>query len=177
MIDDRSTKIDNTLGNGGFSLIETLIYITLFTTVIVFVIASFYQLIDSQNRNRARIETETEGNFVMQKISWALNSLQTINQPAVGATSTTLSVNRYNFAQNPLVFDIASSVVRLSRAALEPIPLTSSNVRVGQLLFAHVSSTATQPEAVQITLNLSSNITDLNKQASNTITTTIYLRK
>ncbi len=162
----------------GFTLIETVIYIALLSVITTFMIGVLYQIIGSQNQNRSKIEVESEANFMLQKIGWALSGAQTINQPAVNATASTLSVNRYTASQNPVVFDFASSTLRIARGTNNPAPLGSGRVYVSQVLFTHIASANGEPEGVNITLSVvASDTSPWSGSASTTLTDTIYLRK
>ena len=161
---------------GGFTLMETLIYIALFSVITSFVFGVFYQILGSQNQNRDRIEVDSEANFMMQKIRWALAGVQTINQPAVNTTSTTLSVTRYNFAQNPVVFDLNSQALRISKGGASAVVLNNSRVNVSQLIFEHLAQMNNAPKGVKITLSVISSDVERPVAASTTITDTVYLR-
>lgn len=159
-----------------FTLAETLIYVALFSLITSFVLVVFYQIIAGNNQDRNRVEVDAEAHFMMQKMLWALTGAQTINQPAVGASSSTLSVTKYNYGQNPIVFDIGSRNLRITKGAGSAALLGSSRVFVNQLTFQHLAAVQNTPEAVKITLNvISSDIT--MRTASTTLENTIYLRK
>lgn len=169
--------IQRTPKRSGFTLIEVLIYIVLFSIIVSGTILVFYQLLRSQAQNKSRSEVESEANFLMTKIAWALSGAQTINSPAPGATSTSLSVSKYNFAQNPLVFDVSSGTLRLSRGGGTPAALNNSAVQVSSVAFGHIAASGTAPEGVQTTLTVSSLLAGLPVVASSTLENTIYLRQ
>ncbi|MEK7546797.1 MAG: hypothetical protein AAB536_01305 [Patescibacteria group bacterium] len=159
----------------GFTLIETLLYSALFSMVIGFSIIIFYQVLSSESQNRARREVETEADFLMRKITWALSSAQSVSQPAVGATSSVLTLNKYGFSQNPLTFDAYSGTARLSRAAGTPVSLTNGSVTVSQLLFSHFPPSGSQTEAVRISISIVASTSENIRKASTTLQNTIYL--
>ncbi|MEK7212541.1 MAG: hypothetical protein AAB686_02600 [Patescibacteria group bacterium] len=161
---------------GGFTLLEVVIYVGLVAGALSLVIVMFYSLLDSERRNGNRMAVEAEANFLMHKLSWALTGAQSVSQPAVGATSTTLSLTKYNFAGNPLVFDLASSSVRLGRAGGEIVPLTSGRVAVTALVFEHLSSTPSRAEGVNFKVTIRGTAPGF-PIASTTLDSTIYLRK
>lgn len=59
----------------GFTLIETLIYIALFTFVIGGAIVSAFQIFDGQARIQEMVRVESEINFMHRKISWLFNGV------------------------------------------------------------------------------------------------------
>ena len=52
-----------------------------------------------------------------------------------GATTTSLSVNKLNFADNPVIIDIDNGVARLKRGSNPAIPITNEYVVVQNLEF------------------------------------------
>ena len=57
----------------GFTLIETLIYIALFGIILTGVITAAYPLITGADRLSQRVTAESEAQFVLHKIGWALS--------------------------------------------------------------------------------------------------------
>lgn len=161
----------------GFTLMETIIYIGLFSVITSFVLVVFFQIVGSQNQQRDRVEVDAEANFMMQKMIWALSGATAINSPAAGATGTTLSVTKYNYSQNPIVFDIGSRNLRLTKASGTPVLLGVNRVYVNKLAFQHSAVSGDAPEGVQITLEVVSSDIERRVAASTTLSSTIYLRK
>ena len=156
---------------------ETVIYIGLFSMITSFVLVVFYQIIGSQNQHRDRVEVDSEANFMMQKMIWALDGATMINQPAVNATGTTLSVTKYNYSQNPIVFDIGSRNLRITKASGTPALLGNGRVYVNDMTFQHLAASGNTPEGVQITLQVLSSDIERPVAASTTLTNVVYLRK
>lgn len=119
----------------GFTLIETLIYAAITTGMVTFAILSSYQLISSADKIRNQKELSENKKFFEQKIYWVLQDLSAINSPGTGATTTSLSVNKLNFADNPVVVSVADGVVWLKRGAGAATPITNEYVAVQDLEF------------------------------------------
>lgn len=109
--------------NKGFSLIESIIYIALFSIVVGGGMVGVYRVVQSSKSIFEKTIIEQEGNFLLRKINWALNDLQSVNllQPnqmqIVKASGTsTFSLNGDNLELNGL-------------------PLNSENARISNLLF------------------------------------------
>lgn len=159
----------------GFTLIETLLYIFLLSALISSSIFIFYQILSSEAQGRAQREVESEADFFMRKMVWALSSAQSVSQPASGATSTVLSLSKYGFAQNPIVFDASSGAGRISRGGGAAVPLTSGNVNVSQLIFTHLPAVGTAADAVRVVLSVSASSSEYAAGASTTLENTIYI--
>ena len=140
--------------NGGFTLIETLIYAGLISVIIGFSLIVTYQIIDSSEKLNKKILVEEEANFLLRKIEWALTGLETINSPLPNATSSILSVNKINFSGNPLVFDLDSSNLRLKRGLAVPVILNNENVIVSNLIFKHLAMDGNKPAGIKTNFNI-----------------------
>ena len=139
---------------GGFTLVETIIYVALLSIVTSFVMVVFYQLIGSNDQHRNRMEVDSEANFMMQKMVWAIIGASAINSPAINSTGTSLSIDKFNYGQNPIVFDLNSRNLRISKASSTGALLGSPRVFVDTIIFEHVGAVQSAPEGVRITLKV-----------------------
>jgi len=151
----------------GFTLVETIIYTALISIIIGGALVTVYQVLESNNALYNKIIVEQEANFLLRKFAWALSGVSSINLPVVGATSSVLSINKINFPENPLVFDLNATDIRLKRGSQEPVILNAQNVKITNLVFQHLASVGSGPEAIKINLTVD----------SQTFSTIIYLRK
>lgn len=151
----------------GFTLIEILIYSALMAMIISGSLIAAYQIIESSNNIQNKIIIEQEANFLLSKIRWALVGATTINIPTIGLASSTLSMNKANYSENPIIFDLNSNNLRIKQGSGNPAILNNQNVAVNNLIFEHLAANGNGPEGLKI------NITVNNKL----FTATIYLRK
>lgn len=119
----------------GFMLIETLIYAAITTFILTFAILAAYQFIENSERLRYQRELAENKKFLEQKIYWTLENISAINSPTANATSTTLSINKTNYANNPVVIDTADWIARIKKGSGSAIPITSDYVAVQNLNF------------------------------------------
>ena len=152
----------------GFTLIETLVYVAIVAGFITVSLSAVYQMIDFGGRMRNQREINENQRFLIQKFDWILNSADTINSPLLGGSGNALSVNRLNFAQNPLVVDVVGGAVRLSSGGGAPVALTNNYASTSNLLFEHLNFSG--QSAIRITGTLS------NASASTSIDTTIIVK-
>ena len=154
--------------NSGFTLIETLVYVAIVGGFVVVSLSAVYQMIDFGGRVRNQREINENQRFLIQKLDWILNSADAINSPPLGGSGNVLSVNKLNFAQNPLVVDIVGGAIRLSSGGGLPVALTNSYASTTNLFFEHLNFSG--QSAIRITGIL------LNASASTSIDTTIIVR-
>ncbi len=156
----------------GFTLIETLIYSALTTLIVTFAILTTYSMIDSADRVRNQKELVDNQKLLTQKIYYTLQSVSAINSPGIGATSTTLSVDKVGYGSNPVVVNTASSVAWLKRGASAAQPITDTFYAQVQSLSFHQYDFSGHP-AIQVTGSL------FNPYTSTTVavgTTTIIVK-
>ncbi|MDP3052025.1 MAG: hypothetical protein Q8N42_00795 [bacterium] len=151
----------------GFTLIETIVYTALVSIIMVGALVAVYQVLESNDALYNKIITEQEANFLLRKFAWAASGISAINLPTVGATSSVFSVNKINFSENPLVFDLNATDVRLKRGTKEPAILNTQNVKIKNLVFQHLAAAGNAPEAIKINLTV----------GTQSFSTIIYLRK
>lgn len=154
--------------NSGFTLIETLIYSALVTMITAFSILAVYQLIDTSIRGKNLEQLNENQRFLEQKIYWTLQSVSAINSPAIGATSTSLSVNKIGFADNPVVIDVVSDTARIKRGAEAASLITNDSYVALQDLAFHQFSFSGKP-AIRITGALFNGFTSTTLSIDTTI--------
>lgn len=85
----------------GFTLVETLMYIALFSVVITGIVMSSYPLITGTERLSQRVTAESEAMFVLHKIGSALSSASSLSVSGGNTlTVTPLSGSPYSFSLN-----------------------------------------------------------------------------
>ena len=116
--------------NKGFTLIEVIIYIALFSLLMGSAFITAYQLIDGSNNLSSKNTTEEEGNFVMRKINWALTSAESFTISG----GDEVQINRYS---NPTTVEIKleTGAILLKRNSVLFVALTTDNVDVTALQF------------------------------------------
>lgn len=127
----------------GFTLIETLLYIALFTIVVGGGLVTIFGLLQSSDGTRQRIAIEAEGNFVMKKLDWAING-STITIP----TPETLSLVRDGVTHT---FAFSGNAITLATDGGAPISLNTVNAPASGVAFFHIVG---PPEGVEYTFFL-----------------------
>ena len=139
--------------NKGFTLIEVIIYIALFSFLIgnAFVVA--YQLIDNSGKLETKNNIQEEGNFVMRKLNWALTGVKTFS-----ISDSRLTINKYN--DSVVIIKLGSGVDAkkiLMNDTGSFLPITTGNMQVEGLNFTQVG---TDPIGVSITVKIKTINTD-----------------
>lgn len=131
--------------NKGFTLIETIIYIALFTILIVGGFTTAYQLIQGSDTLSVKTVTQEEGNFLLRKMDWALTGLDSANPPivVVNGCDSSIRIYKYAYVKNPIDFrrNVTSSSIEIQEAGSGYLPVTTSNVKATCLRFQNISGT------------------------------------
>jgi prepilin-type N-terminal cleavage/methylation domain-containing protein len=136
--------------NQGFTLIEMVIYIALFSLMMTGILLSAYQLIAGSGMTEASVTTQEEGNFVLRKMSWALtgtSSLAQITTLTHGAYAGALALTRADGTTVDMCLKDQTIWMRENQtggtcADGSYASTTTSNVRVTSLQFLYQSAPA-----------------------------------
>ena len=145
----------------GFTLIEVLVYLSLFALIMGGAVVAAYNMFESSGRSHTRAMIQEEGDFITAKIDWSLSgtaSISTPPTPGAGvacATSPTLSVSKWDTSVGTIIVDLLGGNIRLSRGGNPAQALNNTNITVNSLLFAHCYTGMNDPESVSATFTLS----------------------
>lgn len=103
----------------GFTLIEVLVYLALYSIIIGGAVVAAYGMFESSGHNQTKAMVEEEGGYLLSKIEWALSS-----------------------GDNSLVFDVAEGNMRLARGTAVPEILNNSNISVSNFYFTNNGTTS-----------------------------------
>lgn len=137
----------------GFTLIEALLYLGL-AAIMLFVVALFFQtVLSSRIKNQAIAEVEQHGLQVMHVITQAARNAEAITSPTQGVSASSSTLDVVTAANDPTVFDLASSTIRITEGAGSVVSLTNSRVTASALTFQNLSRTST-PGTLRIQFTL-----------------------
>jgi len=72
---------------------------------------------------------------LVKKIGWVLSEISDINYPGPGLSGNYLSINKQNYAKNPIILDQVDGKIRIKKGTGEPILINNSFVNVSSLSF------------------------------------------
>jgi len=144
----------------GFTLIEVIIYIALFSILIGTAFVTAFQLIDSANKLNTKTILQEEGNFVMRKLNWAMTGLDSSFTPSIvtySACNQKITLHKLGYPLNPIEIRLntASSTIEFIENGGSPTPITTENVSVTCLQFVTIPATGTGPSGLKATTTIS----------------------
>ncbi len=131
----------------GFTILETIIYIALFSILMTGILVTVYELLAGGAQNRESVAIQEEGTFVNRKIGWALGGATALSVP----DSKTLVITRPDLGgQSPLTFTESGGHMLISRGSAPGTPLTTAEFTVGDVNISLIPATALGPVGVSI---------------------------
>lgn len=153
----------NLKSNSGYTLMELILYISLFSIMIAGISISFSLFFDSKIKNQTITEVDQEGAQVLEIITQTIRNANNVNSPIIGSSDGTLSLGVDNIVLNPTIFSLSGGEIKVTEGLNPEISLTN-NLRVvaSDLLFENLSRNLT-PDIISISFTL----THLNPNGRN----------
>ena len=149
----------------GFTLIETLMYLGLFSIIIGGLTVSAYSFFELSGRNQYKAVLQNEQDFLIAKINMVVRNAQSVTIPAAGASASVLDATGNTIALGN------SGTVTLNGFALNATGTTISNV-----VFIHTYAGGSNPESIEAGFTISL-VTPSGSYISQSASTTNFLRK
>lgn len=140
----------------GFSLVETLLYIAIVSTIIIALTSFLSVNQNTASRNQTVNEVEQQGAQVMQLITQTIRNATSVTTPIVGTPSSTLTLVVADGTKSPTIFDLASGAIRIKEGTGTAFNITSNKVTVTALSFTNLKP-GTQKDSIKIQFTLSYN--------------------
>jgi len=147
--------INNIKLNKGFSIMEIIIYLAIFTTISIVVINSFIIILSSFKTIRSNHDLLDSGSIAMEKISREIRQAKSTD--LINTTNTALWLNSTDSSGSDAVVKIIkeSNALNLYRSTSTPNLLgniLSSNIIVNSISFDHISTINSEGLKIKIVL-------------------------
>ena len=127
---------NQTSWQAGFTLIETLVYLALYATIVLGMLSAVYSMIESSAHNETTAMVEEEGDFLISKINTVLSGAISIQSPI--NSGDMLSVIESDGSNDIITSD--ASGIRLQEGDSAFQTLNNTNVTVSNLIFIHTNT-------------------------------------
>ncbi len=155
----------------GLSLIELIIYFALFSVLVTLVAKFLFDLKTLQLETESHLSLNREARFLFLEIQRDLRGCQSIDSPAPGETSDSLSLNG-----GEITYSLSAEGILEKTNASGTFPLHSSKIYFNQLSFER-SSHLDQKENIKIQMELKSRrLLEGKREKSLSLQTTVSLR-
>ncbi len=158
----------------GFTLIETLIYLALFSVIMAGILTSVYSVSQTSSRNQTKAMILEEGTFLSAKIDWVFSNTSEVIWPV--SASSSLSV--ITFDGTEIIIDLNNNNLRIARGTTTPEILNNTNVWISNLSFVHSveSGVGINPESLEASFTANARTPD-GISLSQDFSTIKYLRR
>jgi type II secretory pathway pseudopilin PulG len=132
--------------NHGFTLLETVLYVSVLSFILASLLGITYQSLESADKISQKITLQQEANFLVRKFEWAINGAS----DAI-VSGSDLTITRHA-SPTTVVFKNNSVNKTLDISAeFGQLPLNSQNVLVDNIIF---TVGATTPKQVTLSFNV-----------------------
>lgn len=138
----------------GFTLMEILIYIVVFSMIIAVLFSFIVWLWNVSIKTQVMRETLANVEGAMARMTHEIRNAQSIYIPTTTSSQLSLEISRYlpeGESSSYLDFFLCSTQLCLKKEAQDPISLTSDKVEIKNLSFSQVTTGTTTP-SIQINL-------------------------
>ena len=154
--------------NKGYSLIEMIVYLAIFTSVSVLVINSFIIVLGSFSATRTNRDLLESGAVVVERIAREIRQAESVDvaNSTLGSSPGALQLNSNNSGGTPVIieFRIVNGALNLYEDDILVRNLLGQNISVTSLIFRRISTT--NGEGVKIELTLQDSISKNLQTAS-----------
>lgn len=134
----------------GFTFIELLLYIFIFTLVLVGVSNFAWVIIRNTIRSSTQREIGSHSRIISERIKYEIRNAIGINS----VSSTSISLSTLNNETNPTVIDLSGGNLRITQGAGPSFALNSLQTKVSNLSFINLSSPDGKTKHIQVLFTL-----------------------
>lgn len=125
----------------GFTLVEMLIYIAIFSIFIITINVFFNMISSYRERGEIIMEVNNQGPSVVRFITRSIRNAKSINTPIPGLSGDSLVLETYDPLTNPTVFSITENgVLQVKEGIEESEFLINDKVIIENLVFKNIGS-------------------------------------
>lgn len=166
--------------NKGFSILELLVSVAIFSVILLIVISFFFSINASNSKTKADREAVENARVVLERITYEIMSAKSIYTSTTTSNQLSLETNKYlpqdeNYTF--IDFFVCGSAICLKKESQNLIALTSDSVQVANLTFSQILNGVRPSIKINLTINYINPSNDANSNSSVTLISTVSLRK
>lgn len=143
------------LGSTGISLIETIIYVAIFSIFVIGLAQFSTTLTTTRLHTQEVLEVNDQGSQAIKLITQTLRNASSVNSPMMGNSGASLSMVTNTPATSPTVFSQNGDVLYITEGVDSSVALTNNKVVVSNLTFSNFSRAST-PNIIKVSFTLTS---------------------
>jgi Tfp pilus assembly protein PilW len=163
--------------SSGITLVETVIYISLSSMLLLALSAFFVMSTTARVKNQSINEVNQQGVFAMEQMVQAVRNATAVTAPTAATNGSSLSLTMPAAAQSPTAFSLSGTTLQVKEGAAAALPLTNGLVQVSNLSITNLSRSGTNGIVrISFTLARTKNIDRNEYDYQKTFTTSVSLR-
>jgi len=165
--------------SGGFSILEVLISIAIFSFILLTVMSFVFWMSSSNVKTKADADVLENAQRIMDTITYEVRGAKSIYTPTTTATQLSLETLRYlptDETTSYIDFFVCGTSICLKKESQSPLPLNPDSVQVTSLAFSQVQNGSTPSIEVSLTMAAKNPSGQIGSSASVTLQSTIALR-
>ena len=128
-----SLRKNNT--NDGFTLLETLLYLSLFGFIVVNFATMGFMVMQHGEKSTANLIVQAEANYIRDKLRWLMEN-NVVTEPSPGNNAEQLILQAGNTEpHHSIIVEAFDHQLRLRHGLAEPVSLTASSSLITNLRF------------------------------------------
>lgn len=143
--------------NNGISLIETVIYIAIFSMIVMTFVSFSSSMTTSRLHNQMALEINGQGSKAIKTITQIIRNADVVNSPTIGNNASSLSLVMHQPEVSPTVFYSSDGILYITEGLGLDIALTNNKVIVSNLLFSNLARPGTS-DIIKVNFTLTSAI-------------------
>lgn len=124
----------------GFTLIETLLYLSLLSIILTGSLTTAYYLLEGAQKLENKISNNEERNFILNTTEWLTSGVSVINSPLGGQSGNSLSLNKIGFDKNPISLFQGAGKLYLKIGNDPALTLNTDRISVSNFTAQHISN-------------------------------------
>lgn len=159
----------------GFTLVELLIYIGIFSILILVLFQLLSSIFDLQLESQSSTSVTQDSRFIINRFSYDLGQADTVTVPAfLASASSTLQFSKNS---TTYTYSLQNGNIILANSSLGSLDeLNSHNTTVSNLTFTRLSDSESENSTVTMSFTLTSTIIKRGETASEDFTITVGTR-
>jgi len=154
----------------GFTLVELLLFIGLFSILLTVLTQMFVTIVETQLDSQSSSGINQDSRYIFNRLSYDIHKANKLNYPSSIGTSASLLINGTDY-----IYKLDGSNLILNFNSTE-YQLNSYTTSVSNLQFQRIGDTTVTPSLIKITYKLESNIEEVSGIETRDIETIIGLR-
>lgn len=157
----------------GFSLLEVVVYVALFSTLSLTVANSMIQTVRGFNYLRASRDIDTASVFIMERLAADIKNATSIDagNSTFGTSPGRLTLNVTNASGTPMTTEyfVLANNLRIKEAGVDVGSLMSATARIQSLKFFSINTGGTSGIKIELQLQSTRGVVMVNENFYNTI--------